>query len=181
MEKLEVKTAFDIKVNEIKNSRLDQVDFNNLVFGRVFSDHMFVADYVDGQWQNCEIKPFEQLTLHPASNVFHYGQAIFEGMKAYKTEDEEILLFRPEENARRLNKSAVRMCMPEIPEDLYMLIKKAVQVRKHLERNRQDKDSKFRLILIESRIHRLARYYRTTRKLPANWRYESATASTMVA
>jgi small subunit ribosomal protein S13e len=70
---------------------------------------------------------------------------------------------------------------PEIPEDLYMLIKKAVQVRKHLERNRQDKDSKFRLILIESRIHRLARYYRTTRKLPANWKYESATASTMVA
>ena len=70
---------------------------------------------------------------------------------------------------------------PEIPEDLYMLIKKAVQVRKHLERNRKDKDSKFRLILIESRIHRLARYYRTTRKLPANWKYESATASTMVA
>ena len=70
---------------------------------------------------------------------------------------------------------------PEIPEDLYMLIKKAVQVRKHLSRNRKDKDSKFRLILIESRIHRLARYYRTTRKLPANWKYESATASTMVA
>ena len=70
---------------------------------------------------------------------------------------------------------------PEIPEDLYMLIKKAVQVRKHLERNRKDKDSKFRLILIESRIHRLARYYRTTRKLPANWKYESATASTIVA
>jgi small subunit ribosomal protein S13e len=70
---------------------------------------------------------------------------------------------------------------PDIPEDLYMLIKKAVQVRKHLERNRKDKDSKFRLILIESRIHRLARYYRTTRKLPANWKYESATASTMVA
>lgn len=70
---------------------------------------------------------------------------------------------------------------PEIPEDLYMLIKKAVQVRKHLEINRKDKDSKFRLILIESRIHRLARYYRTTRKLPSNWKYESATASTLVA
>jgi len=70
---------------------------------------------------------------------------------------------------------------PEIPEDLYMLIKKAVQVRKHLDKNRKDKDSKFRLILIESRIHRLARYYRTTRKLPANWKYESATASTLVA
>lgn len=69
---------------------------------------------------------------------------------------------------------------PEIPEDLYMLIKKAVAVRKHLEKNRKDKDSKFRLILIESRIHRLARYYRTTRKLPSNWKYESATASTIV-
>lgn len=70
---------------------------------------------------------------------------------------------------------------PEIPEDLYMLIKKAVSVRKHLERNRKDKDAKFRLILIESRIHRLARYYRTSKKLPPNWKYESATASTLVA
>uniref|UniRef100_A0A7S1XZ41 Small ribosomal subunit protein uS15 N-terminal domain-containing protein n=1 Tax=Phaeomonas parva TaxID=124430 RepID=A0A7S1XZ41_9STRA len=70
---------------------------------------------------------------------------------------------------------------PEVPEDLYHLIKKAVTVRKHLERFRKDKDSKFRLILIESRIHRLARYYRTTRKLPASWRYEAATASALVA
>jgi len=70
---------------------------------------------------------------------------------------------------------------PDIPEDLYMLIKKSVNVHKHLERNRKDKDAKFRLILIESRIHRLARYYRRTRKLPANWKYQSATASTMVA
>ena len=70
---------------------------------------------------------------------------------------------------------------PEIPEDLYCLLKKAVSVRKHLDRNRRDKDTKFRLILIESRIHRLARYYRTARKLPPNWKYESATASTLVA
>ena len=70
---------------------------------------------------------------------------------------------------------------PALPEDLYMLIKKAVAVRKHMERNKKDKDSKFRLILIESRIHRLARYYRSTRKLEGNWKYESATASTLVA
>ncbi|KAI1645611.1 40S ribosomal protein S13 [Daldinia loculata] len=70
---------------------------------------------------------------------------------------------------------------PEIPEDLYMLIKKAVSVRKHLERNRKDKDAKFRLILIESRIHRLARYYKTVGVLPPTWKYESATASTIVA
>ncbi|KAL6124404.1 hypothetical protein ACLB2K_076916 [Fragaria x ananassa] len=70
---------------------------------------------------------------------------------------------------------------PEIPEDLYHLIKKAVSIRKHLERNRKDKDSKFRLILVESRIHRLARYYKKTKKLPPVWRYESTTASTLVA
>ncbi|KAL7629253.1 ribosomal 40S subunit protein S13 [Parahypoxylon ruwenzoriense] len=70
---------------------------------------------------------------------------------------------------------------PELPEDLYMLIKKAVSVRKHLERNRKDKDAKFRLILIESRIHRLARYYKTVGVLPPTWKYESATASTIVA
>lgn len=70
---------------------------------------------------------------------------------------------------------------PSLPEDLYHLIKKAVNVRKHLDHNRNDKDSKFRLILIESRIHRLARYYKRTRQLPPNWRYESATASALVA
>jgi small subunit ribosomal protein S13e len=69
---------------------------------------------------------------------------------------------------------------PEIPEDLFFLIKKAVNVRKHLERTRKDKDSKFRLIMIESRIHRLARYYRRTRKLSPNWKYDSATASTLI-
>jgi len=69
---------------------------------------------------------------------------------------------------------------PAIPEDLYFLIKKAVNVRKHLERSRKDKDSKFRLIMIESRIHRLARYYRRTRKLAPNWKYDSSTASTLI-
>lgn len=70
---------------------------------------------------------------------------------------------------------------PSLPEDLYHLIKKAVSIRKHLDRNRNDKDSKFRLILVESRIHRIARYYKTARQLPPTWKYESATASTLVA
>ena len=69
---------------------------------------------------------------------------------------------------------------PELPEDLYHLIKKAVNIRRHLEKNRQDVDSKFRLILVEGRIHRLSRYYKKTRALPANWKYESATASALV-
>ncbi|KAK8268810.1 hypothetical protein V6Z11_D11G092200 [Gossypium hirsutum] len=75
----------------------------------------------------------------------------------------------------------VKSLAPEIPEDLYHLIKKAVAISKHLERNRKDKDSKFRLILVESRIHRLARYYKKTKKLPPVWKYESTTASTLVA
>lgn len=70
---------------------------------------------------------------------------------------------------------------PELPEDLYHLIKKAVSIRKHLERNRKDKDSKFRLILVESRVHRLARYYKKTKQLPAAWKYQSSTASALVA
>ncbi|ORX78644.1 40S ribosomal protein S13 [Anaeromyces robustus] len=70
---------------------------------------------------------------------------------------------------------------PELPEDLYFLIKKAVAVRKHLERNRKDSEAKFRLILIESRIHRLARYYKTSGQLAPNWKYESSTASALVA
>ncbi|KAF9736231.1 40S ribosomal protein S13 [Paraphaeosphaeria minitans] len=80
----------------------------------------------------------------------------------------------------RILKSNVGLA-PEIPEDLYMLIKKAVAVRKHLQTNRKDRDGKFRLILIESRIHRLSRYYKTVGVLPPTWRYESATASTLVA
>ena len=70
---------------------------------------------------------------------------------------------------------------PQLPEDLYQLIKKAVSVRKHLERNRKDKDSKFRLILIESRIHRISRYYKRSKQLPANWKYDSGTANALVA
>ncbi|OEH75025.1 ribosomal protein rps13 [Cyclospora cayetanensis] len=70
---------------------------------------------------------------------------------------------------------------PEIPEDLYFLIKKAVAIRKHLEKNRKDRDSKFRLILVESKIHRLGRYYRRTKQLPATWKYQSSTASALVA
>eukprot|EP01103_Thecamoeba_quadrilineata_P001086 TRINITY_DN10960_c0_g1_i1.p1 TRINITY_DN10960_c0_g1~~TRINITY_DN10960_c0_g1_i1.p1 ORF type:complete len:152 (-),score=34.18 TRINITY_DN10960_c0_g1_i1:79-534(-) len=70
---------------------------------------------------------------------------------------------------------------PQIPEDIYHLIKKAVVMRKHLEKNRKDKDTKFRLILVESRIHRIARYYKSTRQLPATWKYESSSASTLIA
>ena len=87
---------------------------DQLGFGRIFSDHMFVMDYEDGKgWQNARIIPFGQISLHPASTVLHYGAEVFEGLKAYRTESGEIRLFRPMENIKRLNTSAERLCLPD--------------------------------------------------------------------
>lgn len=109
-----------ISVEKTKQSKLPGVDFDNIVFGKQFSDHMFVADYKNGEWQNFKIVPYAPIELSPACAALHYGQAIFEGMKAYKNEKGEIFLFRPYDNAKRINVSAKRMCMPEIPEEIFM-------------------------------------------------------------
>ncbi len=112
--------AIDIKIQAIKNSKIGAVDFNNLSFGKVFSDHVFQCDFINGNWQNPTIKPNEPILLNPAAKIFHYGQSIFEGMKAYKDESGNVFLFRPSENCRRLNISANRLMMPEIPEELFI-------------------------------------------------------------
>ncbi len=104
----------------VAKSRISEIDFDNLVFGRSFADHMFVADYIDGQWTDLRIVPYAPMEFSPALMTLHYGQSIFEGLKAYKNEEGEVLVFRPEQNARRINKSAERMCMPEIPEEIFM-------------------------------------------------------------
>lgn len=112
--------SYTIKITKTKNSRLGSVDFDNLTFGATFSDHMFVVDYIDGQWQNPEIVPYGPFEINPAMMSLHYGQAIFEGMKASKHVDGTPLLMRPQLNAERFNLSAERLCMPTIPEDLYL-------------------------------------------------------------
>jgi len=109
-----------IKVEKVKESKLPKNGVNDLKFGSTFTDHMFIAQYKDGSWQEAKITPYQPLTLDPSTRVFHYGQAIFEGMKAYKDSDNHIWLFRPIQNQERLNKSAVRMEMPEIPKDIFM-------------------------------------------------------------
>ncbi len=113
-----IDTSLRIIKNE--NSKLHTVDFSNIPFGRVFSDHMFVADYENGEWKNASIVPFENFSIHPANIAWHYGQAIFEGMKATKSINGEPMLFRPERHAVRINKSAERLCMPAFPNDLFM-------------------------------------------------------------
>ncbi|MFA0960811.1 branched-chain amino acid aminotransferase [Roseivirga sp. BDSF3-8] len=109
-----------IDIQRCQNSRIEQVDFNDIKFGQVYSDHMFMADYVDGHWTNLKIIPYQNLSLSPATSAIHYGQSVFEGMKAYKNTKGEIAIFRPEDNASRLNASANRMCIPELPEEIFM-------------------------------------------------------------
>src|SRR5690606_173671 len=103
-----------------EKSRLNDIDFENLKFGREFSDHLFLADYFDGKWQSKKIMPYSEMSFSPGNSVFHYGQAIFEGLKAYKSNDDKVLLFRPEENFKRMNRSAERMCMPKLPREIFM-------------------------------------------------------------
>jgi branched-chain amino acid aminotransferase len=109
-----------IKTIRVSSSRLNEVDFHNISFGSVYSDHMFMATFNGKEWNKAEIKPFANLQLSPANATLHYSQTIFEGMKAYKNERGEPVLFRPMKNFERLNKSALRMCMPEIPEEVFM-------------------------------------------------------------
>jgi branched-chain amino acid aminotransferase len=110
----------DVHIETSKTSNIANIDFNNLDFGRVFSDHMFVCDFEDGKWQTPKIIPYQPVTLEPSAKIFHYGQSIFEGMKAYKDTEDNVFLFRPTDNVKRMNISAERLAMPAIPENYFM-------------------------------------------------------------
>lgn len=111
----------DIKIYKTKSPKTKPSDESNLGFGNYFSDHMFIMEYKEGiGWENPRIEPYNPITLDPASAVFHYGQEIFEGMKAYNSKENDVNLFRPYDNAKRLNQSAERMCMPCIDENFFV-------------------------------------------------------------
>jgi branched-chain amino acid aminotransferase len=118
--------TIEIDIVKASSSKIASVDFENLTFGNIFTDHMLICDFKDDAWQKPIIKPYEPFLIDPSAKVFHYGQAIFEGMKAYKDENDAIWLFRPDENFKRFNKSAKRMAMPEVPENIFMEGLKAV-------------------------------------------------------
>lgn len=109
-----------ISVEKAVHSKIDQIDFDNLPFGSVYTDHMLVCDYKNGAWELPKVVPYQPISLDPSSKIFHYGQSIFEGMKAYKDKTESIFLFRPLDNHKRFNISAKRLCIPEIPEDYFI-------------------------------------------------------------
>ena len=109
-----------MKITKTSISRLNTTDFSNLPFGTVFSDHMLVCKYKDGKWAEAEILPYGPIPMAPGVQVLHYGQSVFEGMKAFKNTEDDILLFRKGENFKRLNQSAERLSIPAIDEATFM-------------------------------------------------------------
>ncbi|SMO96515.1 branched-chain amino acid aminotransferase [Gracilimonas mengyeensis] len=111
-------TKFDVELTN--ESRIHEVDFDNLVFGRKFSDHMFEMTYEDGQWQQPKVKPYGAFEITPAMNVLHYGQAVFEGMKAFYVDEDTVHIFRPKVHHERFNRSCRRLCIPETDYDTFI-------------------------------------------------------------
>jgi len=109
----------DIPVKRTTQSNLHEVDWKNLPFGKYVSDHMFICQYKNGEWQDPQIKPFQNISVAPTMLALHYGQSIFEGMKAFRMQDGRINIFRIEKHHQRINASLDRMCMPPIPFDLF--------------------------------------------------------------
>jgi branched-chain amino acid aminotransferase len=112
--------TMDITITKVERSKLQEVDFDKLVFGRYFTDHMLEADFENGQWKNVEIKPYQPMVLSPSLAALHYGQAIFEGIKAYRDAQGNAFIFRPRDNYNRFNISAERMQMPVVPEEIFI-------------------------------------------------------------
>ena len=112
--------AADFNITKAERSKLDDINLENIPFGKFFSDHMLEVDYEDGEWKTVEIKPYQPLLMEPSLAAIHYGQAIFEGIKAYKNAAGEAAIFRPLDNFKRFNISAERMQMPPVPEEIFM-------------------------------------------------------------
>lgn len=113
-------TTSKIDIQKISRSKLADIDFENIGFGKHFSDHMYVVDFYDEGWHDERIVPYGKLELDPSASVLHYGQSVFEGLKAYRNEQGNIVSFRPDAHLRRMNKSLERMCMACLPEEVYM-------------------------------------------------------------
>ena len=109
-----------MEIIKSSTTKINDVKFKELHFGKTFTDHMFICEFKDGKWGGPKITPYGSHSISPSASVFHYGKAIFEGMKAYKDIDGKVWLFRPEENHNRLNKSCIRMSMPTIDKDLFL-------------------------------------------------------------
>ena len=122
----------DIKISKTEHSKLNEMSLENVPFGKYFTDHMLEADYENGEWKNVEIKPYQPLLIAPSNAALHYGQSIFEGIKAYKDEEGNAFIFRPYDNFKRFNISAERMQMPIVPEEIFIEgMRKLIEIDKN--------------------------------------------------
>src|SRR5215218_840444 len=110
----------EIIVRKTRHSRLEQVDLNNLEFGKYISDHMLICDYANGQWETVQIVPFANLSMSPSTLALHYGQTVFEGMKAFRMDDGRLNIFRIDKHYERLTRSLDRMCMAIPPKEIFI-------------------------------------------------------------
>ena len=124
--------ASDFSITKVTKSKLEDIVLQNIPFGKYFTDHMLEADYENGEWKNVQIKPYQPISISPSLAAIHYGQSIFEGVKAYKFSDGRAAIFRPYDNFKRFNLSAERMQMPSVPEHIFM---DGLQVLLDLDRN----------------------------------------------
>jgi branched-chain amino acid aminotransferase len=130
-------SSINFIVQKSQISKIETVDWDNLPFGKVFSDHMFLMEYSNGKWQQGKIIPFQHISMHPAMSAIHYGQSIFEGLKAYRTVGNEVNIFRPDMNAKRFADSAKRMCMPQVEEEVFVeAVRKLVEIDSNWVTNR---------------------------------------------
>ena len=109
----------NVNIHQSTTSKIDQIDFDHLEFGQTYSDHMMFCDYKDGKWQTPQIVPYGPMEFSPSTKVFHYGQAVFEGVKAFKDKNGDVNIFRPDQNFIRINRSSERMAIPEFPEEYF--------------------------------------------------------------
>ena len=108
----------DIKIQRAEKTRYNDIDWNNLRFGVYFSDHIFVSDYINGKWDGGRIEPYGEMGFEPALCTLHYGQTVFEGLKAFRDVKGGANIFRPDENAKRMNNSSEMVCIPKFDEEL---------------------------------------------------------------
>lgn len=117
---MSTEVSTNIVIQKAERTKISEVDFNNLPFGKFSTDHMLVCDYEDGKWQQLQVVPYQNISLDPSAKIFHYGQSVFEGMKAYKDDNDQVWLFRPLDNQKRINISSKRLAIPEFPEEYFM-------------------------------------------------------------
>src|SRR6188768_710429 len=143
--------SMDINITKAGRSKIQDINLENMPFGHYFTDHMLEADFEGDEWKNIEIKPYQPFLMSPSAAVFHYGQAIFEGIKAYKNQNGDAFIFRPYDNFKRFNISAERMQMPTVPEELFIEgMKKLIDIDKNWIPQKHDHSLYIRPVMFSS-------------------------------